>query len=129
MRILRELKLEPLALHPWETPLQSTRKHENFGLRSCQRKDVEHWQYSQNSKCSWERISAVVIGTDGLFSELGLEEEGSASLGPRLGAVNSFALNSLSGLVVIAGVQGTSLVGGDMMGEGEGIERPREEQV
>ncbi len=83
-----------------------------------------------NSKCSWERISAAVIGVEGLFSELGLEEEeGSASLGPRLGADTSFALSSLPSLAVIAGVEGTSLVAEDVLGEGEGKERPREEQV
>lgn len=79
----------------------------------------------------------VLLGEDfgggdwdgGAFSELGLEEEGSASLAQRLGAVTSFALNSLSGLVVIAGVEETSLVGGDILGEGEGKERPRDEQV
>lgn len=42
-----------------------------------------------------------------VFSELGLEKEGSASLGRRLGADISFTLHSLSGLVVIAGVEGT----------------------
>jgi hypothetical protein len=60
-----------------------------------------------NPKCSWERISAAVIGTEGVFLELGLDKEGSASLGRRLGADISFTLHSLSRLVVIAGIEGT----------------------
>ena len=65
-----------------------------------------------------------MVGTKGLVLGLGLEEEDSASLDPRLRGVASFPLPLVSGLEVMVGVEGTGWVGGDILGEGE--ERSRE---